>query len=226
MKKLLTILVITALTAGSCFAQKLSKEEKKQLKSELKGYMKNLESYKASKENTKATADSSDAQIGRLREDLKNAQAQVADLETKVSNNESELKATQEENEKLKEKSKEAEMRNPPATGTIYKVQLGMYKGLDFKMLFDKSRYIGFEDVDGLTRYVISYFTDEDMAKDLAADLKKLGIKDAFVAKYIDGQRVYEWNDNPKYKGKKAPETLQEALEMQEQSKHHGKKKK
>jgi hypothetical protein len=67
-----------------------------------------------------------------------------------------------------------------------------------------------------MNRYVISYFPDEETAKSFVADIRKLGIKDAFVSKYIDGVRVYEWDNNPKYKGKKVPASLSEALEMEQ----------
>jgi hypothetical protein len=39
-----------------------------------------------------------------------------------------------------------------------------------------------------------------------------MGLRDAFVSKYIDGSRIYEWEKNPKFKGKPTPASLQEGL--------------
>lgn len=108
---------------------------------------------------------------------------------------------------------------SPNPSGTVYKVQIGLYKEFNINKYFEEPRYIGYESVDGMNRYIIGYFPDEQIAEDFVKDVRKMGVKDAFVSKYIDGQRVYEWSKNPKYAGKKVPETLQEALEMEKKSK-------
>ena len=89
---------------------------------------------------------------------------------------------------------------------------------------FDQPRYIGYEEVDGMNRYIISYFPEEEIAKKFVADVRKMGVKDAFVSKYIDGQRVYEWSKNPKYAGKPEPASLQEHLENEKKEKARNKK--
>jgi Skp family chaperone for outer membrane proteins len=105
------------------------------------------------------------------------------------------------------------------SSGVVYKVQIGLYKEFSINKYFEEPRYIGYEDVDGMNRYIISYFPEEQIAEDFVKDIRKMGIKDAFVSKYIDGQRVYEWSKNPKYAGKKEPNSLQEALEMEKKAK-------
>lgn len=110
-------------------------------------------------------------------------------------------------------------MNNTGKTGTVYKVQIGLYKKYNINKYFEEPRFIGYELEGGLNRYVISDFTDEGTAMNFVDDVRRMGIKDAFVAKYIDGQRVYEWNKNPKYKGKPVPTSLEEALELEKASK-------
>lgn len=112
-----------------------------------------------------------------------------------------------------------AGLNNAPQSGTVYKVQIGLYKEFNINKYFAEPRFIGYEEVDGMNRYIISYFPDEEIAKSFVADVRKMGIKDAFVSKYIDGQRVYEWSKNPKYFGKPEPTSLQEALEMDKKGK-------
>lgn len=108
---------------------------------------------------------------------------------------------------------------NAPQSGTVYKVQIGLYKEFNINKYFAEPRFIGYEEVDGMNRYIISYFPDEEIAKNFVADVRKMGIRDAFVSKYIDGQRVYEWSKNPKYNGKPEPASLQEALEQDKKTK-------
>jgi len=217
MKKGIFLSLFVALLMNIGYAQKLSKDEAKHIKDELKNYMKHPEEYKAKMDALRADKDSSDAQMGRLRADLKAAQDNEADMEKRVAEQDEHATKLQEENDKLKEAATTAQasdMKNTPK-GTVYKVQLGMYRGLNVNKSFEQARYIGYEDVNGMNRYVISSFPDQETALKFVADIRKLGIHDAFVAKYIDGTRVFEWSENPKYKGKKVPESLDEALGAQ-----------
>ena len=214
MKKGLTIAALFALLFNFGYAQKLPKDEAKRIKDELKEYMKHPETYKAKVDEQKAAQDASDAQITSLKGELETAKATADDLQKKVADSDAKITQMQEESDKAKEAvvaAKETDMKNTPK-GTVYKIQLGMYRGLNINKYFDQSRYLGYEEIDGMNRYVISYFPDEETALKFVSDIRKLGIRDAFVAKYIDGTRVYEWSENPKYKGKKVPNSLEEAL--------------
>jgi cell division protein FtsB len=213
MKRLMLLAIATLLCCLPLFSQKLSKEEKKKLKDDIKSYNKDLAGYKKKMDDIKAAQDASDAEIKRLKDELDAANAKKAELESQVTTYDAELKSTQQENETLKaDATKYVDMKNAPNKGTVYKVQIGFYKKFNINKYFEDPRYIGYEDVDGMNRYIISYFPDEKIAKDFVTDIRKMGIKDAFVSKYIDGQRVYEWSQNPKYKGKKVPATLEEAI--------------
>ncbi len=229
MKKAITVVALIALLINIGYAQKASKadaqqkkeeakknkDEYKKIKDELKNYMKHPEQYKAKMDANQADKDSADAQLSRLKADLKASQDNEAELQKKVAAADDQTKTLQDENAKLNEAvtaAKETDMKSSTAKGTIYKVQLGMYKGFNINKYFDQPRYIGYEEVDGMNRYVISYFPDQETALKFVADIRKLGLKQAFVAKYIDGTRVYEWSENPKYKGKKVPDSLEDAL--------------
>lgn len=222
MKKGLTVIVLMTLFFSNGYSQKTSKEdakrekeETKKIKDELKNYMKHPEEYKARMDAAQTDKDSSDAQLSRLRADLKAARDNAEELQKKVNMGDEQTKLLQDENNRLNEAvtaAKQADMKSTPSKGTVYKVQLGMYKGFNINKLFEQARYIGYEEVDGMNRYVISNFDDEKTALDFVADIRKMGVRDAFVAKYIDGTRVYEWSENPKYKGKKVPDSLEDAL--------------
>jgi len=225
MKKGLTLAAMMILLFSFGYSQKATKESKeeakknkeelKKVKDELKNYMKHPEQYKAKMDEEQTNKDSADAKISRLTASLKEAQDQQAELQKKSTSDDDQIKLLQDENTQVKEtvaKEKENDMKGTPPSGTVYKVQLGVYNGFKVNKDFDQPRYIGYEDVNGMNRYVISYFQDSLSAAQLVSDIRKLGIRDAFVAKYIDGQRVYEWNLNPKYRGKKVPDSLDDAL--------------
>lgn len=225
-----------SLTVAACMAvfvlnaQELSKDEKKRLKDELKNYMGDLAGYKAKMQDIRATLDSNEAEIKRLKDDVAFMSTKAVELENKVADFDKELIKCNEENNILKGnpapnadpavvKTVMAGMNNAPQKGTVYKVQIGLYKQFNINKYFDQPRYIGYEEVDGMNRYIISYFPDESVATQFVEDVRKMGIKDAFVSKYIDGVRVYEWSKNPKYKGQPEPATLQEHLENEKKRK-------
>lgn len=227
-KYTLTILALLGLLIVS--AQELTKEEKKRLKDELKGYMSDLSGYRAKMEDIRITLDSNDAEIRRLKDDLAFAMAKQAELENKVQDYIKELERCHEENNILKGNPSPntdtllvqevmASMNSVPEEGVVYKVQFGLYEKFNINKYFEKPRYIGYETVDGLNRYIISYFSSEEVAMQFVEDVRRMGIKDAFVAKYINGERVYEWSKNPKYKGKPEPASLQDAIEMNKKKK-------
>ena len=225
MKKTFPFIAFAMLLSHFAFGQELSKAEKKRLKDELKTYEKDLAGYKAKMEDIRATLDSNDAEIKRLKDDLAYASTKQAELENKIAALDTDLKNATDEAAILRGENVEGAdsavvakvqtaMTNAPQKGTVYKVQIGLYKEFNINKYFEQPRFIGYEEVDGMNRYIISYFPDEEVAKNFVADVRKMGIKDAFVSKYIDGERVYEWSKNPKYKGKPEPATLQEALEV------------
>ena len=230
MKKFFILTACVGLLFNGAFAQELSKDEKKKLKEEVKSYLSDLAGYKAKMQDIRTTLDSNDAEIKRQKDDLAYAATKQAELENKVSDLLKELERCHEENNILRGnpvpngdtslvKEIMTSMNNAPKEGTVYKVQFGLYKEFSINRYFEQPRYIGYEDVGGMNRYIISYFTDENVAMDFVGDVRKMGIKDAFVAKYIDGQRVYEWSKNPKYEGKAVPTSLEEALEMDKKGK-------
>ena len=230
MKKIISLLTFVFLFSNLTWSQALSKEETKRLKEELKSYGKDLAGYKAKMEDIRTTIDSNEAEIKRLKDDVAYASTKQAELENKIASLDTDLKKSQQEAALLRGENVQnpdsaiaakvqVALTNKAQAGTVYKVQIGLYKEFNINKYFDQPRYIGYEEVDGMNRYIVSYFPDEEVAKSFVTDVRKMGIKDAFVSKYIDGQRVYEWNKNPKYAGKAEPTSLQEALEMNKKKK-------
>ncbi|MCW3125999.1 MAG: Ezrin/radixin/moesin family protein [Bacteroidetes bacterium] len=201
LKYILPTLTALCLTT-SATATDLTKEEKKAIKTELKGYKKDPAKYRAMLDRFKETIDSNEARISKDKEQINQLTNDFSDAQKKLIERGNELKECQN-----KPEPKCPEVQDAlaiPATGTVYKVQLGLYRKFDMNSFFAKPKYVGSEKVDGLNRYIVSYFDNKEEAEHFAGDLRKLGLKDAFVAKYAEGQRIYEKDSKKKTAAKPA----------------------
>jgi hypothetical protein len=199
--------ILAILFSSLSFAQeKLSREQKKQLKSELKSYRKDLAGYKARKEANAKEREELKSSNQKLTDDLAGCNSTLAEMSNKIAA----LQATIQELEK-RPVSCPVDISKTPM-GTIYKVQMGFFKNLSIIALLEQAKAFSAEKVNGINRYVVGSFTSEEEANQLVKDIRVLGIRGAFVSKYVDGQRIFEWEKNPKYKGKKAPASLEEHL--------------
>ncbi|MFN8309659.1 MAG: hypothetical protein U0T73_06825 [Chitinophagales bacterium] len=188
-------------------AQQFTKEDKKKVLTELKKYKKNPQSYQRMMEHYKTTIDSDQIAIKNWRDEALTAATKQVELEQKIASLSTDLAECQ-----TKPVPECPKAGTVPTKGTIYKVQMGLFDKFNINNYFNEVKVITPEEVEGMNRYVVSYFTDEETARSFVQDLRKLGLKDAFAAKYVDGQRVYEWDKNEKMKGRRAPASLREMV--------------
>lgn len=213
MRRIFVSIILIGVVATS-HAQALTKEDKKRLKQELKNYMNDLESYHAVMTDIQGRLNSNDTLIKSLRQELKSSTDVLEDLSHRVEYCDSVIMSLQQENVMLKGepmsgaglKSKKATQKkstpaitpvttaSEPQAGVVYKVQIGVYKRLNTNGVFQEPRCIAHEEAKGMNRYSIGYFSDENTAKQFMSNIRQMGIKDAFVTKYVDGQRDYKWS--------------------------------
>jgi hypothetical protein len=189
MKKYL-ILSLSLVLTWSATAKELSKEDKKRINSQLKEYKKNPEAYQRMLDQHKEALDSANAQILRSQMTIKELTNNLANAQNKVTSMESELKECQ--NKPVQTCPPCPQPGAVPSGGAIYKIQLGLFKNVDLGSMVDQPKYFGIEKVGDRNRYVISYFDTKEDAEKFIAELKKLGIKGAFAAKYENGDRIIE----------------------------------
>ncbi len=179
MRNFLVILV----TLGFFFsntvqAQELTKTQKRALKKEIRTYKKNPEKWVK-------MLNKHDAKVKELNDEIAELNAQ--------------LKASELAAEKLAEQVKLEQLRyvelekTIPTTklpdGTVYQVQMGFYQYLDLLSFNDKLKTVRAEEIDGKKRYVIGHFDNLLDAVQFSNDIKRIGVTDAFVTEYIDGER-------------------------------------
>jgi TolA-binding protein len=187
MKNFLIILTTLGfLMSNSVQAQELTKTQRKALKKEIRTYKKNPEKW--------------------VKMQNKH-QSKVTELTDEIAILNGQLKSAEMEREKLAEQLKLEKLRyvelekTIPTTelpeGTVYQVQMGFYQYLDLVSFNDKLKTVRAEEIDGKKRYVIGHFDNLLDAVQFSNDIKRIGVSDAFVTEYIDGERnmnfdVYE----------------------------------
>lgn len=184
MKKFVTVLFFVIAIIFTVDAQKMSKKEKKKIKKELKQYRKNPENFVKMQESKSEEIESLSEQVAEKRNDLDQKDNLIGELNDTIT-------ALRIKNVELQNK---ASGTDHPEMG--YRVQIGYYKVFDLnKYLLGNPKDIYSEKVDGANRYSVGYFDNLEEARSFRNDLRKMGIKDAFVSQYQNGNRNMEFDD-------------------------------
>ncbi|GAB5522825.1 MAG: hypothetical protein Roseis2KO_06970 [Roseivirga sp.] len=183
---ILTLLLFTV----SAFGQ-VDKAERKFWKQEAKKYKKNPELLKDLVETNEdlttelevnefeldsliAAVKGHEANLTSVNRKLKQAEKQLGEQRALVTKLQTELKASAEKNIK----------------GTFYRVQIGAYAKRDLKDYAGESVNLQVEKDQGIQKYTVGMFRDKSDAEAFRTQIVAIGIKDAWIVKYIDGQRV------------------------------------
>ncbi len=195
MKKL--VLVSLLLVFGFTSIAQLSKEEKKEWKAKYKAYKKDLEGFKILVEEN-----------GSLKGQLSNAKNQLNETKSKLSDKDARISDLQDENARMKsqvaaanaaaQEAKNALSSKPTGAepspmsmdGVVFKVQVGAFAKKDMASFFDNNPMFSGENEEGLQKITLGFFRDYWEADTFKKHLREMGVKDAWVVPYKDGQRV------------------------------------
>ena len=78
----------------------------------------------------------------------------------------------------------------PNGKGVIFKVQVGAFRDRDLSQYFEKHPNFSGEDDGGIKKYTLCYFSDYNEASRFKDYVRRMGVSDAWVVAYRDGQRV------------------------------------
>jgi len=193
MKHSIIVFFCLALMVASTqsFAQ-LSKKEKKEWKKKAKEYAKNPSNLKQLTED-KQTADNTvstlNQKVTELQASISEKDSKIATLEDQLAQVRSQLTTANEELAKLKEA--------PPVNsmdfskGVVFKVQIGAFKNKNLSKYFDNNPNFGGEAKDNEPqKLTIGIFRDYWEADTFKKYMREMGVKDAWIVPYQDGQRV------------------------------------
>ncbi len=194
MKK--SILIVVALfSIGICFetAAQMSKKEQKEWKKRIKRltpeqYKTLLDDNKSLKSETaslKAELAGVDDRVADKDEQINQYQDQVADLKDQLAAS-------------VAQQKKAARTSGPSigsgiddSKGVVFKVQIGAFKNKDLSKYLDAGdNFSGETDENGLKRYSLGVFRDYWEADTFKKYLREMGVKDAWIVSFKDGQRV------------------------------------
>jgi hypothetical protein len=117
------------------------------------------------------------AELSKLQEEYKGYKSNMVTAKT-PDKNETDATITESKKEKLYK-------------GVIFKVQIGAFKNKDLSKFFENHKnFSGDVDPDGLKKYTLGYFDDYWEADTFKKYLREMGVKDAWIVPYKNGQRV------------------------------------
>jgi hypothetical protein len=123
-------------------------------------------------------------------------QSQVSEKDAKIVQLEDEL--TQARGQLTAAKAELAQLKETPvinpmdfSKGIVFKVQIGAFKNKDLAKYFDNNPNFGGEVKEGEPQKVtIGIFRDYWEADTFKKYMREMGVKDAWIVPYKDGQRV------------------------------------
>lgn len=192
MKRITLLFCLALLFAGTQSFAQLSKKEKKEWKKKAKEFSKNPANLKQLTED-KQTADNQvstlNNQVKQLQTSMSDKDARIVQLEDELAQSRSQLSSARAEIAQLKETPVIAP--NDYSKGVVFKVQIGAFRNKDLAKYFDNNQNFGGEkSEDGTQRYTIGIFRDYWEADAFKKYMREMGVKDAWIVPFKDGQRV------------------------------------
>jgi hypothetical protein len=186
----ITLTLSTPVAAQS--SKPMSKKEKKKLekewKAKAKAFAKQPLSLRDNQEYFKKKVD----ELNKL---IAERDAKLFEQEQKLSEYDA-LKASlavmQNENTELRkayEASKETQTKRI-TPGLTFKVQIGAFKNFDLSRYLSETSGFEGESGDALNKYTLGDFRDMANAEAFKKDIRKMGIRDAWIVAYRDGIRI------------------------------------
>ncbi|MFA0961948.1 SPOR domain-containing protein [Roseivirga sp. BDSF3-8] len=190
MKHILAILALMAFIAVAPEAKaQLSKKEKKEWKKKMKA-MEPAEFKELVETNSSLESEVSElrGKVDNLQNEVQTKEERISTAQNQARQAQAELAEAREQLKALEEDASENETRT--ANGVVFKVQVGAYKNKDLAQYNDNSDNFSSEEEGGLQRITLGNFRDYWEADTFKKYLREMGVKDAWVVPYKDGQRV------------------------------------
>lgn len=180
MKNFLNLFAIIFLIAlSSCSASKEMSAELSSTRASLDDCQSELDRTKAALADAKNMSGSNSELVNQLRAE-KNA------LENQLANSQSQLASAQ---QNLKEVTKQMQATSDNY-GVWFRVQIGAYQDRRIDNSLETTDQLSLEERNELQKIALGRFRNYDDAKRLQTQLQEMGLKDAWVVSYKDGERV------------------------------------
>ena len=191
MKKSLSLIAIVLCCAVAFDATaQMDKKEKKEWKKRIKKL--EPEQYKQLLDENKSLK----GQVTSLKTELSNVDDRLAEKDQQILTYQQQVGDLRNELARAQSQAKPKNV-SPANTGggidesrgIVFKVQLGAFKQKDLKK-YDNSPNFSAEEADGLQKFTLGVFRDYWEADTFKKHLRSMGVKEAWIVSYRDGQRV------------------------------------
>lgn len=191
MKKTISLLAIF-LCLGMVFeaSAQMDKKEAKQWKKRIKKLT--PEQYKQLLDENKSLK----GQVTSLKTELSNVDDRLAEKDEQIVTYQQQVGDLRNELARAQSQAKPQNVASnntggniDESRGIVFKVQLGAFKKKDLKK-YDNSPNFSAEDADGLQKFTLGVFRDYWEADTFKKHLRSMGVKEAWIVSYRDGQRV------------------------------------
>lgn len=197
MKNLALILsIIFCVSAVNVATAQLTKKEKKEWKKKLKKT--SPEQFKRMYDENasiKSEVSSLQGQLSSVQATMGEKDAKIAELTEKNRKMEAQVNAAKKAIAKAKQESSAggtATVASPVSDeGVVFKVQIGAFRNKDLSKYFENNENFGGEtDADGVQKITLGRFRDYWEADTFKKYLREMGVNDAWIVPYKDGNRV------------------------------------
>jgi vacuolar-type H+-ATPase subunit I/STV1 len=185
----LALCFVFAYDASAQMSKKEAKEWKKRIKKlqpeQYKQLLDENKSLKGQVTSLRTELGNVDDRIAEKDEQILSYQSQVSDLRNELTRVQSEA-----QNPPPNVASNESASNIDESRGVVFKVQIGAFTQKDLSKYLDNARNFSGEEEGGVRKYTIGVFRDYWDADTFKKYLREMGVKDAWIVSYRDGQRV------------------------------------
>lgn len=191
MKKSISFIAII-LAFGVAFnaSAQMSKSEAKEWKKRIKKLQ--PEQYKQLLDENKSLK----GQVTSLKTELNNVDDRIAEKDQQIVTYQQQVSDLRDELSKAQTQAKPQNVATrstggnvEESKGIVFKVQLGAFRQKDLKE-YENSPNFSAEDENGLQKFTLGVFRDYYKADKFKKHLRSMGVKEAWIVSYRDGQRV------------------------------------
>ncbi len=156
--------------------KELTPEEYKQLVDDNSNLQKQVSELRGEAEHYRSESQSKDAQIAKLLAEIKETESKTAAAPAQVP---------------VTNSSSVNSNKTVQSSSILYKVQIGAFRNKDLKKYLDNHpNFSGDTDSDGTRKYTLGAFTDYWEADRFKKYLREMGVKDAWIVAYKNGERI------------------------------------
>lgn len=168
------------------------KQEKKMWKKKAKTYAKTPIQLRDDLENLNEQIKALSEKNKNLMTRVSNCNAQVDSLQGALNSKVAEIASLEKKYDQLQTayQGQKQVTTKGITPGLVYHVQIGAFVHFDINAYLKETENFEGESTDGMNKYLIGKFKEFDVAENFKKDIRKMGIRDAWIVPYIDGVRV------------------------------------